>query len=288
MPAVTGVERRTTVVRLEAGPVEYRLEQRGEAAVVVFHGAHMRAGLAFGEEVFAEAGSTLLVPSRPGYGRTPLSTGTTVSGFADVTRELCDHLGISQVAAVVGISGGGPTAVTMAARHPDLVARLILQCAAGWLAWPDRRTRLAAHAMFAAATERATWAAVRTLMRLAPDAGLRMLLDAFSTLPVRDVMAALSTEDRARLIALFSHLRSGSGFRNDLRPSPDVTADVGQPTVVIATRRDGAVPFAHAQSLITAIRRAELVESQADSHFMELGPDWPVISEKIRAFLNGR
>jgi hypothetical protein len=41
--------------------------------VVIFHGGHVRAGLALGEEVFAEAGYTLLVPSRPGYGRTPLS-----------------------------------------------------------------------------------------------------------------------------------------------------------------------------------------------------------------------
>lgn len=288
MQAMTGVGRPTTVVQLEAGPVEYRLEERGCATVVVFHGGHMRAGLALGEEVFVEAGYRLLVPSRPGNGRTPLSTATTVTGFADVTRVLCDHLGISKVAAVVGISGGGPTAVTMAARHPDLVARLILQSAVGRLAWPDRRTRVGAHAVFAATTERATWAAVRTLMHLAPDAGLRMLLSDLSTLPVRDVMAVLSTEDRTRLIALFSHMRSGSGFVNDLRPTPDVTADVGQPTVVIATRKDGAVPFAHAQSLTAAIRRAELIESRADSHFIWLGHDWPAIAEKIRAFLNGR
>jgi pimeloyl-ACP methyl ester carboxylesterase len=209
-----------------------------------------------------------------------------VSGFADATRVLCGHLGISKVAAVVGISGRGPTAVTMAARHPDLVARLVLQSAVGWLAWPDRRTRLAAHAMFAATTERATWAAVHTLMRLAPDAGLRMLLSDLSTLPVRDVMAVLNTEDRARLIALFSHRRSGFGFLNDLRRTPDVTADVGQPTVVIATRKDGSVPFTHAQSLTTAIRRAELIESQADSHFIWLGSDWPAIAGKIRTFLN--
>jgi hypothetical protein len=41
--------------------------------VVIFHGGHVQAGLALGEEVVAEAGYTPLVPSRPGYGRTPLS-----------------------------------------------------------------------------------------------------------------------------------------------------------------------------------------------------------------------
>lgn len=126
-----------TVARLDADPVEYLLERRGADTVVVFHAGHQRAGLALGHEVFTGAGYTVLAPSRPGYGRTPLSTGTSVSGLADVTRALCENLGIRQVAAVAGISAGGPTAVTMAARHPGLVQRLILQGAVGWLPYPS-------------------------------------------------------------------------------------------------------------------------------------------------------
>jgi pimeloyl-ACP methyl ester carboxylesterase len=281
------VERPTTVARLDAGPVEYRLEQRGDATVVVLHGGHVRAGLAVGEEVFATSGYTVLAPSRPGYGRTPLQTGVSVRGFADVTRALCEHLGIGKVAAVVGTSGGGPTAVAMAARHPDLVERLILQSAVGLLPWPDRRTRLAAYVGFAAVTEQVTWGAVHALLRLAPDAGLRLWLGALSTLPVRDVLAALRAEDRAWLLALFARMRSGRGFLNDLQATPDATAaaEVGQPTLVIATRNDGGVPFAQAQSLVAAIRHAELVESRAESHFIWLGSDWPAIAETIRVFL---
>jgi pimeloyl-ACP methyl ester carboxylesterase len=278
-------ERPTEVARLPAGPVEYRLEQRGDATVVVFHGGHMRAGLALGEDALAEAGCTVLAPSRPGYGRTPLLTGTSTAGFADATRELCEHLGITKLTAVVGTSGGGPTAVTMAARHPDLVDRLILQSAVGWLPWPDPRTRRGAHVVFAAPVEPLTWAAVRALVRAAPDRGLRLLLDALSTQPARDVVAALSPEDRATVIALYRAMRSGRGFLNDLRPVPDPTAEVAQPTLVIATRKDGAVPFAHAQSLVAAIEHARLVESRADSHLIWFGPDWPAIAETIRAFL---
>ncbi len=285
MGTVTRVERPTTLVRLAGGLVEYRLEQRGEATVVVLHGGHQRAGLALGEEVFADAGCSVLAPSRPGYGRTPLSTGTSVTGYADVTRTLCAHLGITRVTAVVGTSGGGPTAVAMAARHPDLVQRLILQCAVGPLRWPGRRTRLGAQVMFAGATERATWRAVRALMRLAPETSLRLWLGQLSTLPVRQVVTALRAEDRAIVLALFGLMRSGRGFRNDLRPTPDLTAEVGQPTLVIGTRRDGGVPFAHAQALATAIRHATLVESHADSHLIWLGPDWPTVAATIRAFL---
>lgn len=275
-------ERPTLVAQLGQGQLEYRWEQRSGPAIVVLHGGHMRAGLSLGEEVFAECGYTVLAPSRPGYGRTPLST---VSGFADATRALCEHLGITEVVAVVGISGGGPSAVTLAARHPDLVQRLILQSAVGWLPWPDRLTRVGAHAVFAPATEHATWVAVRRLMRLAPETCLRFLLGGLSTMPVRDVLAALHDQDRSTLVALFSRMRSGSGFLNDLRPVPDVTPAVRQPVLVIATRKDGAVPFAHAESLAAAIASAELVESQADSHFIWLGHDWPTIAQRIRTFL---
>jgi pimeloyl-ACP methyl ester carboxylesterase len=285
MGTMAGPERPTTLARLEAGPVEYRLEQRADPTVVVLHGGHQRAGLALGEGVFADAGYTVLAPSRPGYGRTPVSTGTSVAGFADVTRALCAHLGIARVAAVVGTSGGGPTAVAMAARHPDLEQRLILQCGVGPLPWPDRRARLGARVMFAGGSEQVTWWAVRTLLRLAPETGLRLWLGQLSTLPARDVMAALRPEDRVTLRALFDQMRSGRGFRNDLRPTPDVTADVTQPTLVIGTRHDGGVPFAHAQALAANIRHAELVESHADSHLIWLGPDWPAIAATIRAFL---
>ncbi|HTF12777.1 MAG TPA: alpha/beta hydrolase [Asanoa sp.] len=273
--------RPTTIAHLAAGQIEYRLDPGGDGVVLVFHGGHVRAGLALGEDAFDR---TVLVPSRPGYGRTPLSGS--VRAYCDVVRALCAHLGIDRVAAVVGISGGGPTAATMAARHPALVERLILVSAVGWLPYPDRLTRLGAHVVFNAATERLSWAGIRALMRLAPDAGLRLMLGSLSTVPAGSVLAALGDDDRATLLDLFAHMRSGRGFRNDLRPTPDVTAEIDQPTLVIATRTDRGVPFAHAQSLASTIRHATLVESHAHSHFVWLSPDWPPIAERIRAFLD--
>jgi hypothetical protein len=56
----------------------------------------------------------------------------------------------------------------MAARHGDLVERLILVSAVGWLPYPDRRTGLGAHIIFTGVTERATWAGVLTLGRVHP------------------------------------------------------------------------------------------------------------------------
>ncbi|MGI5181376.1 alpha/beta fold hydrolase [Dactylosporangium sp. CA-152071] len=273
----------TDIARLRAGPVEYRLERRSAPVVLLLHGGHMRAGLSLGEDVFD--GHTLLVPSRPGYGRTPLSTGTTPVGFADAARDLCEHIGITSLAAVVGVSGGGPTAVAMAARHPGLVRRLVLQSAVGPLPWPDRRTRLGAHVVFAPRLEGATWAQVRRLLHRAPDTVLKFLLDDLSTLPAEAVLRRLAPADRAALIDLFTRMRSGHGFVNDLRPSLDLTGDVSQPALVIATRNDGAVPFAHAEALTRSITHAELVESDADSHFVWFGTNWPAVTDRVRRFL---
>jgi pimeloyl-ACP methyl ester carboxylesterase len=282
----SGVYRPTTMAHLPAGPIEYRLERRGDAVVVVFHGGHVRAGLALGEDVFAAADCTLLAPSRPGYGRTPLSTGISVEGFTDVVRALCADLGITRITAVIGISGGGPTAATMAARHADLVERLILISAVGWLPYPDRRARLGAHVVFAARTEAVTWAGIHAFARIAPAVFLPVMMSSLSTRPVGEAMAALRAEDRELLLSLFAQMRSGRGFLNDLRPPPDVTTRIDQPTLVIATRTDGGVPFAHARSLASAIRNAQLVESRAPTHFVWLGPDWPMIAERIRGFLD--
>ncbi|MEV6542507.1 alpha/beta hydrolase [Streptomyces sp. NPDC051665] len=281
----------TQVAQLRRGPVEFRYEPRGAATVVVFHGGHMRAGLTLGEEVFADGGCSVLAVSRPGYGRTPLTAGASPAAFADTTAELCTHLGIDAVTAAVGASAGGPTAVAMAAYHPDLVQRLILQSSVGPLPWPDRRTSVGARLVFAPGTEGMTWAAVHALVRLAPDLGLRLLLRDLTVLPVRDMLAALQPEHRARLVGLFSRMRSGHGFVLDLQAlrTPTTLAHVAaricRPTLIIASRKDAAVPFPHAEALSSAIPGAELMESQADGHFVWFGRDWPSIAERIRVFL---
>jgi hypothetical protein len=48
----------------------------------------------------------------------------------------------------------------------------------------------------------------------------------------------------ADISVLFSSMRSGHGFVNDLRPGPDLSSAVVQPTMVIATRTDRGVPIA--------------------------------------------
>ena len=282
-------ERDVRLARVGAQTVEYRMHGDGPGTVLVFHGGHMRAQLALGEDVFTDAGLRVLIPSRPGYGRTPLTgpsmAAATVADFTDTIARLCRDLGVDQVAAVIGISAGGRTALTMAARHPGLVQRVILQSPVGFLPWPDRRTRLGGRLLFHPAVEAVTWALVRTAIRFAPAPTLRLLTRDLSLLPAGQVLAQLSAADRATLTRLYASMRSGRGFVTDMLPVADCTAHISQPALIIATRNDRSVPFAHAQSLTAALPQAELVASRADSHMIWFAPDYPAIAAQIRAFL---
>ncbi len=65
--------------------------------------------------------------------------------------------------------------------------------------------------------------------------------------------------------------RSGQGFWVDLRPPTDVTADVRQPTLVLASRNDGAVALEHPEHLVATLPDARLVEVGTPSHLLWLG-----------------
>jgi pimeloyl-ACP methyl ester carboxylesterase len=114
---------------------------------------------------------------------------------------------------------------------------------------------------------------------------LRLILRGLSTLPTRDAVAALTTTERETLRALLGAMRSGRGFLNDLRPGPDLSSEVRQPTLVIASRNDRGVPFGHAESLVAGITGATLAESRAASHFVWFAPDWPAIAETVQRFM---
>ncbi|WP_433604869.1 alpha/beta fold hydrolase [Dactylosporangium sp. CA-139114] len=281
-----GTVRRPTEVGSTAhGPVEYRLERRGDDVLLVLHGGHMRAGLALGEDAFAAAGLSILAPSRPGYGRTPVQTGPTTEAYADAVAELCDGLGVARVAAVVGISGGGPTAVVMAARHPQLVRRLVLISAVGPLPWPGARTRAGGRVVFAPGAEAVTWAGVRLMLRAGGRPVLRRLVAGVSSAPGAAAWAGMSSADEVMLLELFGAMRSGRGFVRDLEPAPDLCGSVTQPALVVASRTDGGVPFTHAEALVAALPAADLVVSCAAGHFVWCSPDWPGIAEQIVAFV---
>ena len=70
------------VVQTKAGPVEYTLLGQGPV-VLRLTGSMVDSQSSGGNEALLAAGFSVLTPSRPGYGKTPLSTGKTAPEAAD-------------------------------------------------------------------------------------------------------------------------------------------------------------------------------------------------------------
>ena len=113
-----------TVVTTAKGPVEYARIGEGPA-VLCIHGGP--GGYDQGLFLFgwlAQAGFSVIAPSRPGYLGTPLTGGKTPAEQADLFAALLDALTIDKVAVVCG-SAGGASGYAFSIRHPGRVTALV-------------------------------------------------------------------------------------------------------------------------------------------------------------------
>ena len=95
------------------GPLEYQITGESGPVILFLHGT--TGGYDSG---FPWPGYRVLSVSRPGYLRTPLSTGRTPDEQAHACTALLDKLGIDSVV-VFGASGGGPSSIAFAALYPE-------------------------------------------------------------------------------------------------------------------------------------------------------------------------
>jgi pimeloyl-ACP methyl ester carboxylesterase len=255
--------------------------------VLVLHGGHVSAGVPLGERDLLDLGLRILAVSRPGYGRTPATTAGTRTAFGDVVARLCRYLEVDRLAAVVGMSHGGPSAVALAAGHPELVERLILESAVSSLPWPGRATRVGAHVALNSRTAPLTWRLIGVLARWAPGVFLRTMLRALSTGSGARVLADLSLADRVEVLALLRSMQASHGFLNDIREpvDPSLEARVRCPTLIIASQEDGQVTPRHAEHLRRHIHGATLIWNHAPSHLIWFGSSARERREQVARFL---
>jgi pimeloyl-ACP methyl ester carboxylesterase len=259
----------TEVATVDGQPIEYRRAGSARRVALVLHGGHMSAACRFGEQIYLDAGLSVLTVSRPGYGRTAVASGPSAPEFVPRLAHLLDHLQL-ELAVAVGISLGARTALTLAAFFPDRVPRVALMCPVSFRPWPVRRTRRVAQVAFNPVLQGMTWGVVHSLLRRDPDRYLPRVVADLSTLPGTEVVERLGP-DRAAMIEFLLTCRSRQGFWIDLRPPTDVTADVRQPTLILASRQDGSVGMEHPEHLAATVPHARLVEVRTPSHLLWLG-----------------
>lgn len=116
----------SSIIDTTAGPIEYSMKGNGPA-LLLLHGTpggydqSMATARMFKNDHFR-----YIAVSRPGYLRTPLQQKSPAAQ-ADLYAALLDRLEI-QKATVIGTSGGGPSALQFALRHPERCSGLIMIC----------------------------------------------------------------------------------------------------------------------------------------------------------------
>ncbi|MEO5535252.1 MAG: alpha/beta hydrolase [Pseudolysinimonas sp.] len=282
-------ERRT--VTTTVGPVEF-VDLPGEKPPVLFFpGGHSSAAVDCGWEPYRRLGHRVIAFSRPGYGATRVGH-LDPAQFADLIAEVCAQLGVSTIAAAVGVSFGGMQAVHVAT-HPSLaVERLALHsCAPSALSYPDTRAeRILGPIVFSPLLQGVVWGLVHRMVR--SESGLKRMLAPLSRIPIDEWWGDLTADDRDEARDLFLSMSSDAGFANDLRHSGPDGADARRaaiisvtcPTLVTASRDEGGVSFAHSEEFAALIPNATLVELGSPTHLGWIGPGRPKLDAAVEEF----
>jgi pimeloyl-ACP methyl ester carboxylesterase len=204
--------------------------------------------------------------------------------------------------AVIGVSGGGPTAVEFALRHGERTTCLALVCAITGPHLQPARTigSIVGRIVFARGSGflDLIYASALAYAALRPMSFCRPLLAATETFDregLRDRLAAVR-EHPVWLRWMRGLIESGypisarrDGLDNDLRQFAAIRDyplhEVRCTTLVVHGRFDGDVGIEHAESVASAVPAAELLVAERSGHLLWMSEDEPRIREAVLAFL---
>ncbi|GHO85855.1 alpha/beta fold hydrolase [Dictyobacter formicarum] len=242
------------VAATSAGPVEYQVSGQG-VPVIYAHGTPggYDQGLAFAQ-FFDPEQCMMISPSRPGYLGTPQSSGASPEQQADMYAALLDELGIEQ-ASVIGFSGGGPSAIQFALRHPERCRSLVMIGAI------VQRYCPAESLLLLPAWKRYLLQRVEHL--LVSDLFLYCILPFIRLLPMGHVMAGMLCS------GTIYHLRE-AGYLNDQHYFAAIEqyplTQIKVPTLIVHGTDDEDVPFEDARLMARSISRVTLVALSKGNH----------------------
>ncbi|WP_257448662.1 alpha/beta fold hydrolase [Archangium lipolyticum] len=258
------------MVQTRRGPVECVSLGEGPA-VLALHGAMGGYDQA---SVLARTagvpGFRYIAISRPGYLGTSLSLGRTPAEQAELYRDLLDALGIEH-AAVMAISGGGPSALQFALSYPDRCWGLVIISSF--------------HSRFAGRLPMA-WHILKLAVRFSPfvtamqkrkarqdpeRASRRSITDPLlRARTVNDPEAGPLLREVQRITYNRMPLRV-AGTENDIAlTSSELSLPLERmkaPMLVMHGTKDSSAPYAQAQQLAARVPGAELLTLEGGEHF---------------------
>jgi pimeloyl-ACP methyl ester carboxylesterase/DNA-binding CsgD family transcriptional regulator len=200
-------------------------------------------------------------------------TPTLDSYVADLSA-VVDAAGLERFA-LLGVSGGGPTVLAYAARHPERVSRLVL-----YGTWARGRLLRGEDQI-----ERARL--LGELIRVGWGGTVPAFRQVFSSIYI----PSAGEEEKRWYDELQQASSSGataarlweSRSRTDVS---DIARGVGRPALVLHGRNDGAVPYEEGRRLASLLPDARFVTLESDNHVLqEREPAWEAFLSEVRAFL---
>ena len=242
---------------------------------------------------FLEAGMGSISVSRPGYLRTPIDVGRTPAEQADSLVALLDYLHIERVA-VQGVSGGGPSAIQFAARHPDRTMFLLLTCAVSG-AYPIVIPAWSKLLMTPLGMRMGEW-----MLSKFPRATVKQLIKEESTYSADQVKQATErvTSD-PRLMKFLKVMTQSStpwedrqqGFDNDIEMIRAVEDEplplemVKCPTLIVHGTADDDVPYSVAVQAHERMAESELHTMENACHLLWIDPGIEAMNQRQVEFM---
>lgn len=262
-----------SIIDTDKGRIEYSLHGQGKTLLII-HGGHINCNETIFQKGLDPDKYCFITPSRPGYGNTPLTqSNKTPKGTAELYIALLDKLNLSK-AIVLGVSGGGLTALEIAANYSDRVESLVLMSALTkkWFVETDKVYK-GGKKLFAPKMEWFTWLLYRLFFRLFPKVVTRTMFKELSKYrPIK------FTEDEFQeLKQMTLKMRSGQGFDNDLNQTIDqeILTRVECPTLILHSNYDNAVEISHPLNAKAKIKNSKLKTfNNRWGHLIWLGKDY--------------
>lgn len=275
------------LVETPCGTIEYALAGVGPPVLIVHgSGGGYDQGLEFGQ-MLVRRGFRIITVSRFGYLRSELPADASAVAQADAYACLFDALKMRR-AAVTAASGGSPSAMQFALRHPGRISALVLLVPVAYAPRPmsEPPRKLSAVSAFLIETTLQSdflfWAA----MKISQPVAIRTLL---ATPPA--VVESADADEQARIAKILEHILPVNprrfGLLNDaeviaLLPRYDLER-IAAPTLIVGIEDDLLGLIDAARYTAKHIPRARLISYPSGGH-MWVGHQKELSSE-IAAFL---
>jgi pimeloyl-ACP methyl ester carboxylesterase len=295
---ITELKTDSKMVETEKGPIEYTICGASGPYVSFMHGGP--GGYDQAEALFSGLfgkGFRILSWSRPGYINTPLNVGRAFEEQADAFASLLNALGIVRTA-VMAYSAGGLPAVHFAARYPDKIWALILECTVSQK-YEINNKNMAELIFFSRLMFRSPYLWLADIItKHAPLLLGWATIEMESSLEEDEVIKLMRNimKDEQRVKILMDLIRSMSpamlrkkGLKNDLKQLAMINnlplEQVNTSTLVIHGTDDQDVPLDHGQRAARLIPNAEIYIVEKGFHILALSDAADEINEKRIMFL---